>query len=248
MIQDFSHLKDLGINILFKNTTYVYELIDPRNNKVAYIGITNDLKERFSGHLYNESSNPKKFNWIKKLRALNLKPTMRIIATTSTRDQAEEIEIRTIKAYGLSNLKNLTPGGGSISFSRRVSVVGLNILTGAKIRYSYMMEAKKDGFSFTNISACVKKEKASHKGFIWVKASEEFSLESLLNTYLTKDRREKQRKPILGVNVFTSNTIRFNSHEELRKSKTFFYKRVIKAIKNNAVYLDRLWSFDVPKI
>jgi len=59
---------------------YIYVLIDPRNNKVKYVGKTVNLQNRFEQHIYwFTGSNPRKENWIKKLIKEGLRPEMLVI-------------------------------------------------------------------------------------------------------------------------------------------------------------------------
>lgn len=50
-------------------TVYIYALIDPNTHEIRYVGVTNNLKKRFLGHIYDAkrnhvSKNAQKSEWI----------------------------------------------------------------------------------------------------------------------------------------------------------------------------------------
>lgn len=57
-----------------ENRTYtVYALIDPRNNAVRYVGITeHSIKKRLTEHLIGNDGNKTKIVWISELDQLRL--------------------------------------------------------------------------------------------------------------------------------------------------------------------------------
>lgn len=95
-------------------TTFIYILIDPRNNHVRYIGKTDNPRKRFNDHLNDGYSNynTHKVNWIKSLYKLGLKPIFEIL------DEVKETEwefwemhyISLYKSWGYK-LTNGTFGG-----------------------------------------------------------------------------------------------------------------------------------------
>lgn len=87
---------------------YIYELVDPRNMCVRYIGKTKNLKTRYASHLSSLNKNTHKNNWIKKLLRLQLKPIMRPVAIVKE-SEANLVEIDLISKT--SNLTNMTGGG-----------------------------------------------------------------------------------------------------------------------------------------
>ena len=65
-----------------KNPYMIYGLVDPRNNKLRYIGKTVTGMSRYSRHLSKPSlneGNTKKNNWIKSLLKRGLKPNFAIL-------------------------------------------------------------------------------------------------------------------------------------------------------------------------
>lgn len=86
---------------------YIYGLIDPRDNRVRYIGKTNNLKLRLKQH-FHETKLTLKANWIKSLKKQKLKPSIQII------DVATELDWKTKEQYWISmfpDLLNMTSGG-----------------------------------------------------------------------------------------------------------------------------------------
>jgi len=74
--------------------SYIYFLLDPRNNKVRYIGITNDPKNRLDMHIRNKEAikeSPKR-KWIERLAKEGLYPTMLLVARFESRVDCEKVE------------------------------------------------------------------------------------------------------------------------------------------------------------
>ncbi|RIK35277.1 MAG: hypothetical protein DCC55_30810 [Chloroflexi bacterium] len=59
-------------------TTYIYGLIDPTDHKIKYIGRTNHLYQRWQQHV-EEIEPTVKGEWIKRLRAAGITPTLLIL-------------------------------------------------------------------------------------------------------------------------------------------------------------------------
>lgn len=95
----------------------IYGLFDPITDELRYIGKTNDIVKRRSGHL-RDKSKTYKANWIRSLLALGLKPEMRTIAGPFA-DELEALleESRLIVAHleagdRLTNLATCTAPSG----------------------------------------------------------------------------------------------------------------------------------------
>jgi predicted GIY-YIG superfamily endonuclease len=92
---------------------YIYALLDPDTEEVRYIGKTNDLNKRMSGHC-TVNRNPKthKARWINKLIAQGKTPKMLVIEECNE-DTWEEAECRWIAHYRTVNnkLTNIADGG-----------------------------------------------------------------------------------------------------------------------------------------
>ena len=89
----------------------IYGLVDPRTDAIRYVGKTKHMKRRLSEHI-NDKEITKKANWIKKLRSLNLKPTIiELDSVPETEHEFWEIYwIAQLKAWGIE-LLNGTNGG-----------------------------------------------------------------------------------------------------------------------------------------
>lgn len=139
-----------------KNKSYIYGLIDPRTNKIRYIGQTiQSLKNRLNGHIgdakYNRY-NRRKENWIKSLFKLKLEPLIEIIEECS-KEKLNERESYWISYYNDNDLTNLTPGGDNsynsdnyIQYKERYwnnkrKVYSYNEFTKEILEYSNILEA-----------------------------------------------------------------------------------------------------------
>jgi predicted GIY-YIG superfamily endonuclease len=76
---------------------HVYELIDPRDGKRFYIGITDNEKRRLGEHTRARCPSTRKV--VEDLRASGLRPKMVRLATCPFREVAEELEAA-MKHYG----------------------------------------------------------------------------------------------------------------------------------------------------
>ena len=56
---------------------YIYGLRCPIENKIKYVGVTNNPKRRYSSHFTNPVGQVR--NWVRDLREQNLRPTMEIL-------------------------------------------------------------------------------------------------------------------------------------------------------------------------
>lgn len=101
-------MRNIDLNIPIK----IYVLIDPRNNRVRYVGWTHStLKERLHGHISDSKrGNNHKQNWIRELAKENLIPIIETIEETIYSKRVER-EQYWIKYYGRENLVNGTDGG-----------------------------------------------------------------------------------------------------------------------------------------
>jgi hypothetical protein len=87
-------------------STFIYALVDPRNNTIRYIGKSVKPRARFTGHLSQSSlkKSSHKNNWIKSLLAIGLKPELEIIDEVDYRDDWTIEEKRWI-----ARIRNLAP-------------------------------------------------------------------------------------------------------------------------------------------
>lgn len=92
----------------------IYTLSDPLSDETKYIGLTQNLKERYENHLWAGGEKNPKNSWIKNLKSKGLKPKLDIIDECVDIHMANELEVYWIsqfKAWGFE-LKNITEGGG----------------------------------------------------------------------------------------------------------------------------------------
>lgn len=77
----------------------IYALIDPRDLSVHYVGMTNNLTERYIAHVTNRETNTQKNMWILELRGKGLLPMCRTLETCDTERQARERESAWIEGF-----------------------------------------------------------------------------------------------------------------------------------------------------
>jgi hypothetical protein len=104
-------------------TYYIYALIDPTDDRVRYIGKTNNLKNRLKKHIgecKKQGFWTPKNQWIKSLLDNNLTPIISPIFET-TKEEVNQCEIEYIKRYREleSDLTNATDGGDGYDWTGR---------------------------------------------------------------------------------------------------------------------------------
>lgn len=83
-----------------RNLKYaIYALIDPRDNAVRYIGLTNDVYDRFKQHIRCEGVNKQKDAWIKELHEEQQMVIMKTLERVRTYAQAAEREVDWINHF-----------------------------------------------------------------------------------------------------------------------------------------------------
>lgn len=97
-----------------ENKTFIYALIDPKNDEVRYIGKANNPKKRLNQHLLiSKNKKTHRDNWLQSLLAADLKPILVILE--ECQDNWAEREQYYINNH--HNLTNHTIGGeGTIGF------------------------------------------------------------------------------------------------------------------------------------
>lgn len=95
-------------------TTFIYALIDPRDNQIRYIGKTNNIKTRLKEHctFCSLQSQTHKNNWVKLLLKENLKPEIEIVDEVNESEWQfwEKHYISLYKSWGFK-LTNSNDGG-----------------------------------------------------------------------------------------------------------------------------------------
>jgi group I intron endonuclease len=95
-----------------ENKNYIYGLIDPRSNKIRYVGKTNNPDQRLFDHIrHSKHKTTYKDKWIRSLVEIGLKPIITILEECG--DNWVEREIHHISLY--ENLTNLTKGGEGLN-------------------------------------------------------------------------------------------------------------------------------------
>jgi len=102
---------------------YIYALIDPTDNRIRYIGKTNNLKNRLKRHICDCKKHgfwTPKNQWIKSLINNNLKPIIKPLLET-TKEEVNKYEIEYIKKYRelIPDLTNDTDGGDGYDWTGR---------------------------------------------------------------------------------------------------------------------------------
>lgn len=108
--------------------TFIYALIDPRSNRIRYIGKTyKSLEKRLRQHLKDsysdKESNQGKRDWILSLKRIQLVPKIKLIEVVPPETNWQEREKFWIAYYGeFCDLLNKNSGGGGARFpTTRVS-------------------------------------------------------------------------------------------------------------------------------
>src|SRR5215469_11066715 len=78
---------------------FIYALIDPRTDKIGYIGVAKNLKQRLNQHVNVGGGNSEKDNWIQQLLNDGLMPSIRVLETVETKDIAHKREAYWIQYY-----------------------------------------------------------------------------------------------------------------------------------------------------
>lgn len=86
---------------------YVYYLIDPRNNKIFYIGEGCDNRAYSHQKFKSRCNNPHKDRVIKKIHDAGLEVIVKLVRENLTKDQARAFERLLIEQHGLDNLTNI---------------------------------------------------------------------------------------------------------------------------------------------
>jgi hypothetical protein len=176
---------------------YIYILIDPRDNKIKYIGKSNNVEDRYVRHLRqcNSETPTKKNNWIKSLKEKGLKPLYEVIDECDS-DYINDLEVYWIEQFrqwGIE-LKNMTEGGDGYDWTgrkhRKESKIKCKMNhpfrkevckyneNGELLEvYNSIREASRlTGINRRHITGCCKKSKSYFLagGFVWRYKGEEF--------------------------------------------------------------------------
>jgi hypothetical protein len=126
-----------------KNTevTYIYILIDPRDNTVRYVGKTSNPKYRLSGHISEckkENILHRRAKWIRNLLKEGLKPIITFIKVCPL-SQFEKYESYYIKLYSSHKLTNSDEDGQGNKNRKREVLDRQSKKSGKKV-YQYKLD------------------------------------------------------------------------------------------------------------
>src|SRR5260370_11883619 len=76
----------------------IYQLIDPQDHLIYYVGMTSGLDARFEQHLKCDGSNPAKDAWILGLREQGLEPIVQQLEAVTSKSKAQEREVSLIRS------------------------------------------------------------------------------------------------------------------------------------------------------
>lgn len=82
---------------------FIYTLIDPRDNLVHYVGITNNPNVRYAQHLQKDLHNEEKNAWMQDLQENGLRPGFTILETIEGQNAASTREKHWIRTYLAEN-------------------------------------------------------------------------------------------------------------------------------------------------
>ncbi len=135
------------------NRTYtVYTLIDPRDNSVRYVGITErPINKRPAGHLLGNDGNKTKLAWISELDQLGISPIIRPLEHVKDRKETLEREQYWIH-YFLSLGAPLSNIMGNPSATVSLRLFGKVQTKATEERITINMAAKRLGVSSSRIS------------------------------------------------------------------------------------------------
>jgi predicted GIY-YIG superfamily endonuclease len=103
------------------NPYTIYALIDPRDLAVCYIGITNDVYDRFMQHLRCDGTNSAKDTWIAELKQENVMLIMKTLEVVETVEQARERETFWIHHHRFLGIPLFNQSIPSIRLPKRVT-------------------------------------------------------------------------------------------------------------------------------
>lgn len=77
----------------------IYALVDPRDNTIRYVGLTDNVYRRFKEHITCDGCNPRKDAWIVELELHQVVVIMRSLEYVNTIEEARESENYWIRHY-----------------------------------------------------------------------------------------------------------------------------------------------------
>lgn len=207
-------------------TTNIYVLIDPRDEKVRYVGKANDVSQRYRAHLNRTRKHQiHKANWIKQLRGEGLKPRIEVIDVVPITEWVfwETFWIAQMKAWGF-DLINYTLGGDGCTFGNQTSfkkgdggkkVVGYNDKCEKVYAFDSMRQAETHIKSRSMWGVLIGKRKTC-KGLAWFYVDEIKSLDNNELNVLIKSKFIKK--------IMTANSSSYKKGQKgIRSKKVMMY-------------------------
>jgi len=231
--------------------TYIYGLIDPRDNKIKYIGKSNDPIKRLKSHIYNSINNKKKRtkkeNWIIKLINNFLQPEIKILIECEY-DKHEYWEEYYIKKYETFNENNYDIfGKGKISNPINLGVINKKKLSKKILKYdvdgrficeyqSLRNAEKLSGISHGNISKACRGIYKHAGGFIF-KYENDYNTVKKINGSLNA-----RKKPVI---LYDKNNRILNEYKSITEAskKTGIDAGHISKICNNKIKSNKRFKF-----
>lgn len=102
----------------------IYALIDPRDQTICYVGVSNDVKRRFYEHLQCVGIGQQEKRWIKELGQLGLSPLIQILETIQNTSKQREVAYKR-ERYWINEM--LRRGHLLLNFSVEAEPVRLKI-------------------------------------------------------------------------------------------------------------------------
>ncbi len=82
-----------------QKTVSIYTLIDPHSGQVKYVGQSVDVEKRITQHVRDAMTTGAMSKWLAELYAENQLPTVKIVESGLTRNQAKTVEQQYIREY-----------------------------------------------------------------------------------------------------------------------------------------------------
>ncbi len=226
--------------------SYIYCLIDPRNNQIIYIGQSVNPRARYNRHVADSKyANTHNRSWIKGLIDLGFKPVLDIIEESSCGeiDFWEQHYISLYKSWGF-DLTNHDLGGKSHRVYSKFMRDKMSLAKTNNWNDPVYREKQTNIFKTKNISQETRdKYRELSKNTIQskeVRAKASIGIKKALNTKEYKEKRSELSKNMwdnmsnedraLKINTFHSKEARKKAQESLKITrKTEEYKATLKA-------------------
>jgi predicted GIY-YIG superfamily endonuclease len=213
-------------------TYYLYQLVDPNLNIPKYIGITNNIKERFHKHLI-DSSVTRKTKWIKSLIIDGKIPSIEIIKSTTNVKEVIKWEIEYIAKYkDIYSLTNTTSGGEYYGYGTPIKVYDLNGTYlesySSMIEYTELMNLKATCVSSIS-NVCLRKRNYAY-GHIFRYIDDDVSFNDLEKLKDSFHKRDPKHFYILNINGKIIGE--FNSLQQAEKEGFGNYECISQCLRN----------------